>query len=389
MGRVLLPGKLCQVSREVAHGLPLQKSAERGEPSLSIHSERIRLFFILILVCLVFPFTVQADHIAKGDLDGDGDVDFADFLLFVKNFESPHDQQERVIHTVDTVRVSRVDTFTVYQIVTQTVTETIRDTVFLSVGAKLPRPNIFVNSGGWGMPTSEMQTLLEDIRDVFADRLMYPLESNISVKYGDTGPSVAGHRASDGSYLVTLSSQGYSQTVYQFAHEYGHILSGYVANPPHTKQLWLEESIAVLASLFAIKTLSTTHPSRSIEFQYYYQLLLRDVSVPQNLSQWYQNNKSQLENNPRLWDKNTIVAAALLDIFERYPNDAWNAVKYKDRGTIYYDTDFNIYMNEWYRRTPQRWQFVVAEIMNRFGIPRSSKPAIKHQHAEPAGPPAS
>ena len=42
------------------------------------------LFVLFALICL--PSTVRADHIAIGDLNGDGNVDFADFLILVENF---------------------------------------------------------------------------------------------------------------------------------------------------------------------------------------------------------------------------------------------------------------------------------------------------------------
>lgn len=334
---------------------------------------RVMCIAVAVLFCFFSALKVEADHIAQGDFDGDGDVDFTDYLIFAKNFGKDYATLSRIAHTVDTLHVVRVDTLTVQHILRDTVT--VRETVTVEIPLSLPYPNITIKHGGdWGMSLSQLQGVLEDVRDSFASLLVYPIDSNISVEYDPSGPLVRGHRARDGSYIVLLSSWGYEQTIYQFAHEYGHILSGYVVNPSHIKQLWLEESLAVLASLFALKTLATNpqYPNLS----YYYQLTIWGTTVPQNLAQWHLQNKSQLEANARLWDKNTVVALALLDIFERYPEDAWNAVKYKDRGTVYYDSDFNIYMNEWYRRTPPQWQHVVLEIMNRFGVERSGKPAI-------------
>lgn len=315
------------------------------------------------------PTTPNYNYIdpIPGDLDMDGDVDIADFLIFTDNFGK--------VGPIPTPLSERQSVRTV----TVTVRDTIEKIVTITDPQMFPRPNISLTPGGWHLPTSQMQQILEDVRDVFADRLVYPIDSNISVEYNEQGPLVKANRASDGSYIVWLAPFSPGQTIYQFAHEYGHILSGYVMNPPHIKQLWLEESLAVLASLFALKTLSVDPRYQSSGLDFYYQLTVRDVSLPQNLSQWYQANKSQLEQNGRLWDKNTIVALSLLDIFELYPDDAWNAVKYKDRGTIYYDADFNVYMNEWHRRTPPQWQFVVREIMNSFGVAQAYKPTVAQQ----------
>ena len=68
--------------------------------------------FVVLLVSGLSP--IQAEHFAQGDFDKDGDVDFADFLVFSNNYGKPITQQTLVKHTLDTIIVR--DTITVNNI---------------------------------------------------------------------------------------------------------------------------------------------------------------------------------------------------------------------------------------------------------------------------------
>ena len=58
-----------------------------------------------VFLLLVSISVSHADHIAQGDFDGDGDVDFADFLVFANNFDKTISEQTLVQHSPDTVVV--------------------------------------------------------------------------------------------------------------------------------------------------------------------------------------------------------------------------------------------------------------------------------------------
>ena len=185
------------------------------------------------------------------------------------------------------------------------------------------------------------------------------------------------NRASDGSYVVWLDvREGRGQPIFQFAHEYAHILTNYRDGSPYRQQLWFEEAIADLASLHALKTLR----GKWWDVEFYYDDTVRGDTILPNLAQWYQANKTQLEADPYLRGMNRSVAHALIDIFEDHPNEAWNAVRYMNRGPISVGRDFTLYLNDWCKRTPARWQFVVEEIMTRFGIQRLNKPIVNENN---------
>ena len=73
-----------------------------------IHTFFAGLFAILLFAGLS---PIHSEHIAQGDFDKDGDVDFADFIVFSNNFGKPITQQTLVKYTVDTIIVR--DTITV------------------------------------------------------------------------------------------------------------------------------------------------------------------------------------------------------------------------------------------------------------------------------------
>ena len=77
----------------------------------------LRKFWLVlaILIGLLCPVLAQGEQFAQGDFDRDGDVDFADFLIFANNFGKPITQQTLAETTSDTVVVTVRDTITVTQ----------------------------------------------------------------------------------------------------------------------------------------------------------------------------------------------------------------------------------------------------------------------------------
>ncbi len=76
----------------------------------------IKTVFIALVVALTglsVPNIAQGGQYAHGDFDKDGDVDFADFLVFANNFGKPISQQTFAETTMDTVLVTVRDTITV------------------------------------------------------------------------------------------------------------------------------------------------------------------------------------------------------------------------------------------------------------------------------------
>lgn len=356
---------------------------------LMVHSSAMACF-------LAFPLNAQER--LPGDLDGNGEVNFADYLIFAQNFGRTGGQTFDPNQYVDTIVV------------------TVRDTLWRDSPVEpLPRPEIFVRHIDWIFyPTRDnyasgaaiIKRLLTITRDVFAKYLMYPLDSDIIVDrsfrtfngFPLPSPYVAYQRASSGAYQVYLVPALPIDLIFQFAHEYGHILSNY-REPPfndwrYRQHKWFDESIAHLATLFALKMLGEelqqekyqdlshyNYGERALrEFNHRKEALSRrGIDVPQNFSDfrnWYRQHKTELENNSTLREKNEVVSFMLFDLFERYPDEAWNAVRYMNRGSLRSVENFSTYLNNWYRYTPTQWQFIVDRIMTRFGVGHIAGPFL-------------
>ncbi len=295
-------------------------------------------------------------NILPGDLNGDGSVGVADLQILADNFGQAGGDifdPTRLYEGRETTAITRTMT----------------------------RPQITLLPGSWGsLSGSVAEAAFNRVRDVFSNRLVYPTDSNINVEPVDpfNGPSVAYARQQDGSYYVKIArSADVGGLTFQFAHEYGHILSNYresnfsVVN----QHKWFDESIASLASLFAYRMIPELNDT--------FHAFIKNIRVtengfggfapsrsnPRTLTRWYQHHKTVLEMDARDFDKNKVVALMLFDLFEDYPNDAWNAIRYMNRGPIRYADSFETYLNGWYRCTPPQWQFIVEHIMYRFGVP--------------------
>ena len=349
------------------------------------------------------PPNVPRKNMLPGDINGDGSVNVADFSILTDNFGRSDGD---TFNPNDLVEASLLPTPSVTTVtVTITVRDTIPKTILSGPLTSLPKPGITIEpGGGWGYASmSNLQLVFESVRDVFCEPLMYPYDSDIDIEHNAIGPLVTFLRNRSGSHRVILDSKDnrWAQQIFQFAHEYGHILSNYRRDYDYDQQEWFDESIGAMASFYALRSLSQKWQTDPPNDHYgmrayanngllrrYWQTIV--ANVPQfnrdQFREWYRQNRQQLESDAYLRDKNDIVAWNLLDIFENNP-EAWNAIRYMNRGSIYKNEDFQSYLSDWYLRTPPLWQFVVAEIMDRFGISLLRKPAVPTDYpvASPKG----
>ncbi len=331
--------------------------------------------WILLLLFVISPHAIYADHMLQGDLNGDGTVDFTDFLIFAGYFNKPPSQILRVSHTLDTIivrdtltitttktiRDTLIVTNTVHDTITKTVTVT--DTIHLqSENPQAQPPQIIIEPGGGLGTTPVFYYGFESIRDVFASKLASSAESDIIVRQSPFNhPRVLYERGRNGEHQVLLQPPQvpsfalddpnfevpyWQILIDQFAHEYGHILANYRDAEGYQQPQWFEESIAMIASLVALRTLSVeweqNPPGGLRAFQNnvasikeFLQKEMLSVAIaengfadgpsihdPQSLASWYSRNwPSFIHLDPSSATSRrsqSIVARILLDIFEAY-----------------------------------------------------------------------
>ena len=345
-------------------------------------------FYCLLLGALLFS-TVQVDgqERLEGDVNGDGQVDFFDFILLAENFGETGGETFDPQSWRDTLVVR--DTV---QVAGPVVYKTVRDTVWRDYVK--PVSTIMVEPSGWQGPIVFVQAVCNRVRDIMSESFVFPLDADIIVRrVSPEGPKVLYRRGSHGKYIVWLDTESrqIEQQIYQFSHEYAHILSNYY-QITDGRNKWFDESIAALASLYTLRKFHEKLQNPSYRFRvyvpienvtYYVGNMIESTLLTYaeaNISgrymgdsefrAWFGENYQALRGNPYLRDLNKMVANNLLPIFEANP-DAWNTIRYLNgRGPVSWDVNenFETYLRGWYQRTPARWQKYVAQIATRFGL---------------------
>lgn len=253
--------------------------------------------------------------------------------------------------------------------------------------------DIRVAKDDWGDSTlidieKVLRSAAEELWAFFPDRKLKP----IVVRRSRSGPIVLYQRGPGGEYIVKLDSQNrlWSQMTYQFAHELCHILTNYCEKTPRQCK-WFEESVCEMASLFALRRMAKTWRTRppwpnwrsyAPALQSYADdCLKRTARLPENttLAQWYRSHAKELQSNPNHRDRNKVVAAALLPLFEKSP-ESWEAVGYLNLGRPEEPKTFEEYLAKWRRDAPAGHRPFVEQIISLFGVEVPQMP--------PPGPPA-
>ena len=339
------------------------------------------------------PDNIPRKKMIPGDIDGNGAVDYADWIILTDNFGRTDGDAFNPSDLIEASLVPRLGT-------------TI-DTIYQHWEATLPEIVIKHSNFMRDTPASRERLLLELAQDILTSRLAYPTDSNIIVdlsQHSSIGvpdfpnPYIDFERAQDGSHQIFLIYDLPISVTYHFAHEYGHMLTNYIAfrNGAYAKYKWFDESIADLASIYVMRKFNSAIQkdkyrdlrNRGYESRVQYlsegmarpSIDARDqraLDTPALFRTWFRKNKSEMERDgtsPHARGRNAVVAHMLLNIFERYENDAWNAVRYLNRGSNSQVETFDKYLNSWYRCTPKQWQAVVNEIMQLFGVAHISGP---------------
>jgi len=171
---------------------------------------------------------------------------------------------------------------------------------------------------------------------------------NIDLYHRADHPQTDSRRAAENRIAIGLTAQDnhWAQYSFQFAHEFCHALINYASDDrapshdPRYANLWLEESLCETASLFTLRALSRSWmiaaPYRAWRgyapwFSAYAQerLALPEHHLPAGTSfvVWFRANEPALRQDSVKRDRNTIVAAQLLPIFEKEPR-GWGALAF-------------------------------------------------------------
>lgn len=358
----------------------------------------LRRYLWIGLSLLVFS-PVGAERL-KGDLNGDGQVNFTDFLLMSQNFGriggdifDPIDYRD-TIHIADTIRIHLTDTLYIYP-----VGHVHKPDPIYSISWVGFTPFIyFDDEGDWGESGGRqiLAVIYHSIMGIFEDVLIQPLDSDIFLKeFSEEESTISHSRHSTGAHIIRMPENpthpdDWAKHAHEFAHRYARILMNYYQTPGGSHK-WFEEAIAETASLYALRMLAiksrdpiyllpnapywlSGHLMRYAEqFNVYAAEIIKGKKVSdKDFKAWFQDNRSALEENHLLRDKSMFIAHNLIEVFQdQHEPEVWNTLRYLNiRGPLTWEMEhsFETYFHGWWLRTPRRWQKYVERVAHKFGI---------------------
>ena len=244
---------------------------------------------------------------------------------------------------------------------------------------------IRVSACDWGTIEPEtIQALLTDSSLQLDRYLRFPFQGDITIvtssSYGLDHPKTLVRNLPDDAIPVLLSARDnyWCKFIYQFAHEYCHILSKYeslIDNPNN----WFHESLCELASMFVLKGMAVqwvkepTIPGGE-SYAAAISTYVRDwmsregthFSAGEVLSEWVVNREPEFRREPVTLEKQrlnqSLIAYELLPIFEAQPS-GWNAITALPTS----ECKLKEYLEEWHSNVDGYDQAFVASISDAFG----------------------
>ena len=261
--------------------------------------------------------------------------------------------------------------------------------IFLGGSAESPAasPDITVQDGGWRqISAKEVRAIALSAATEIARHCPHTRIGPIVVHHRDDHPQTAWVRTPDGKIIVGLQARDRqcAQLGFQFAHEFCHVLATQSNDWQRTwradgkPNLWLEESFAEAASLFALRAMSLTWQrsapfrnwrSYASEFADYAEERTRAsaTGARTDFVRWFRQNESAMRRNATLRESNTAVALQLLPLLEAEPR-AWEAVTFLNLGTRDRKQPLAAFLVEWRENCPPPLRPFVASVAQIFGV---------------------
>jgi len=248
--------------------------------------------------------------------------------------------------------------------------------------------NIRVQAAGFGAASAaDITAVLQSAAGELSRYWPRTQLPRIDVYHRPDHPQTNSRRAAGSRTAIGLTARNthWAQYSFQFAHECCHALIDYsndergLTRDRRYANLWLEESLCETASLFALRALSR---SWSIAppyaawrdyapwFSAYAEqrLALPEHHLPAGTSfaVWFRANEPALRQDSTRRDRNTIVAAQLLPIFEKEPR-GWGALAFFRRAANP-NQSLSRHFADWQSSCPRELQQFVAKLAAVFDV---------------------
>jgi len=247
---------------------------------------------------------------------------------------------------------------------------------------------ILVDKGGWGAAsTADIRTVaLAAAREIWRwcpDQLLRP----IRVYHRRDFPQTDFLHDWRGRIGIGLAAEDtrWAQMAFQFGHEFCHALAQHSAaakrswHPPRHANLWFEECLCEVGSLFVLRRLAAewrTAPPypqwrtyADALASYAAERLARpDHQLPAELTfaDWFRSNEPALRQNHALRARNVIVARQMLPLFEAEPT-GWEALCFLNLGKREHGKPLAQHLTEWQTASPAARRPFVGRVAAVFG----------------------
>lgn len=190
-----------------------------------------------------------------------------------------------------------------------------------------------------------------------------------------------------GRIRIGLASEDtrWAQMAFQFGHEFCHALAQHSAaakrswHPPRHANLWLEECLCEVGSLFVLRRLAAvwrneppypqwrTYASAFGEYAAV-RLDRPDHQLPADntFRDWFRKNEPELRENHALRARNVIIARQMLPLFESEPG-GFEALCYLNLGQRKQGKPLAQHLAEWRAAAPAELRGFVEKVGNVFG----------------------
>lgn len=252
------------------------------------------------------------------------------------------------------------------------------DTSSSAHGKRRAGVSIQVDNKGWGaVDPRQIEVVLHSVADLLlGDQSDRPIK--VRVSHTDTNPVALYERGPDGEYLVRLHADRtrWHLYVYEFAHEFCHILSNYdrAGGEVSRQNQWFEETICETASLYALGSLATAWSlappepelaAHAKDLRRFFRLLIteghRKLPEDTELREWLREHEAHLSADPYRRDQNDLVAKTVLPLFFADPR-GWDAIGYLNLHPDDPSASLDEFMRHWHANAPERDRPFIARL---------------------------
>lgn len=251
------------------------------------------------------------------------------------------------------------------------------------------RVRITVREGGWGNAnTRDIRDVLVAVARELQERIPGRPLAPIVVSHSTRSPISLYERGPRGEYQVQLTARDdrWAGYVYEFAHEFCHILGNYDRHPHFQAagaHQWFEEALCEVSSLYTLERFAVEWQIAppSPRLQAYAQELHasadrflaekhRRLAPGQTLAAWYAEHAQRLRSGAYDRDRNEVVATQLLPLFEENP-ELWEALGYLNLDAP--GGSFEQYLRTWHDNAPPELRDSISYVMALFFGPGAGR----------------